>query len=106
MECGLYHLKALQIALQVKDMIKRIRARTTIRQHIEDMIRWAQHCTGTGFDILQTHTDIPYLEGPWVANLRQDLATIKGSLVQLKKWHRPPTRENNTYIMDNFRKDH
>eukprot|EP00957_Ditylum_brightwellii_P211767 15366577-Ditylum_brightwellii.AAC.2 len=70
------------------------------------MIRWAQYCAGTEYDILQTSVDIPYLEGQWKANLQQGLAKKKGRILQIKRWHQPPSRENNTYLMDQFQNDH
>jgi hypothetical protein len=64
-------------------------------------ISWAQYCAGVGYPIfLYPDRLLPHLDGHWLVNIREFLATIDGSL-KLIHTHIPPlSRTGDLFLME------
>eukprot|EP00957_Ditylum_brightwellii_P005329 406567-Ditylum_brightwellii.AAC.1 len=75
-DIGCSHYLAVQLSKKVAGILKHVRANLKIGRNFLVLMRWAQLCTGVSSPLLQKTSPIPYLEGQWLQQLREDLLYI------------------------------
>eukprot|EP00957_Ditylum_brightwellii_P008877 672542-Ditylum_brightwellii.AAC.1 len=103
LDMGLYHLKALHLASQVETLLQHIRMKDSVGQTALIMLQWAQLAAGTSVPVLEGAGRLPYIEGSWIANIRDGLITINAKIHIPLQWVRKPQRVGDIAIMEVFR---
>eukprot|EP00957_Ditylum_brightwellii_P058558 4440526-Ditylum_brightwellii.AAC.1 len=99
---GLYHLKALHLASQVETLLQHIQMNNSIGQTVLIMLRWAQLAAGISVPVLEDTGRLPYIEGSWIASIRDGLITINAKIHIPLHWVRKLQRVGDIAIMDVF----
>lgn len=68
------------------------------------MLRWAQLVAGNSVPVLEDNGRLPYIEGSWIASIRDSLITINATIQLPLQWARKPQRVGDIAIMDILRK--
>jgi len=91
------HEQGVQKCLQI---LKHLRAKTTISQVYEITLNHYQLTSGLSQPILEDTRPILWSTARWVNQLREYLHTIKGQIRLRNPWHPPARREHDRHIMD------
>ena len=97
-----FHLKSLHISAWTTYLIKHLQHNSHIGKTAQAMLNWAQHAAVIFRSLLSTPLDLPYLEGRWINQLRQDLKSINATIYIHDTWTYPTTRQHNLHIMECF----
>jgi len=91
------HEQGIQKCLQI---IKHIRANTTIGQVYETMLAHYQLTSRLAHPALEDTRPIPWSAAKWIDQLREFLHTIQGSISLCNPWHPLLRRHHDRFIME------
>jgi len=97
---GFHHLGYEQGVQKCLQVIKHLRAHTTIGRIYDTTITHSQLMSGLSRSILVDTRPLPWSSARWIDQLRDFLCTIQGCIDLRQPWIPPPRREHDRFIMD------
>jgi len=99
---GIKNLCTEQGLAKVLQVLKHLRAKTTLGTLLTITIQAYQLQAGIPENVLEDTTPLPWMPDRWLNNLRHFLHSIGGTIELENKWTIPKLRENDRHLMSDF----
>jgi len=99
---GMNNLYTEQGLAKVLQVLKHLRAKTTLGTLLTITIQAYQLQVGISRNVLEDTMPLPWMPDRWLNNLRSFLHSLGGTIKLENKWKIPKLQENDRHLMSNF----